>query len=144
MIYCLIGFVAIAAYYDLKYCKIPNVLTIAGMVGGLVYGFLQGAPPGMLSHLISLIAIFIILYPVFVTGGLGAGDAKLFMAIAAISKIRIAINILIISLFITIVTGLVKKGYLLIKEKAISRKTTIKMAPAILAGTVIKLFINII
>jgi prepilin peptidase CpaA len=79
----LIGFVSVAAWSDLRTRRIPNSITVSGAAVGLVlhtfYGGLYGAIQSLAGAALGL-AIFIALY---VAGGMGAGDVKLFGAIGA-------------------------------------------------------------
>jgi prepilin peptidase CpaA len=75
--------VAMAAWSDLRSRTIPNWITIPGAGLGLIlrawYGGLPGAWSGLEGAVLGL-GIFVVL---FVAGGAGAGDVKLFGAVGA-------------------------------------------------------------
>jgi prepilin peptidase CpaA len=71
-----------ACWTDLRSRRIPNWLTMSGIVGGLVVRAWSGPGPLMDGALgIALALVFAL--PFFVTGVLGGGDAKLLMAVGA-------------------------------------------------------------
>ncbi len=70
----------IAVYTDIRRGKIYNALTFSFFAGGLFLRILSGEAariPGILAATALLVAL---LYPFCRTGGLGAGDIKLFAA----------------------------------------------------------------
>ena len=76
------SYLMIAAFTDLRWGRIPNLLTALGALAAfscsiLVYGW-QAAGGGILRSLVLLI----ILYPLFLMGVIGAGDVKLFSVCA--------------------------------------------------------------
>src|SRR5437867_3763387 len=79
----LIGLIAGAAWSDLRTRRIPNWLTLTGAVLGLCFQVwergLVGAATSVASAALAL-AIFLALY---IAGGMGAGDVKLFAAAGA-------------------------------------------------------------
>lgn len=73
----------IAVYWDLKCRKIPNALTLTALIYGmLVHVVLE--PSDWLQPVYGILEGFILLFPLFALGGIGAGDVKLIMAIGAI------------------------------------------------------------
>jgi prepilin peptidase CpaA len=76
---CLVG---VAVCTDLRARRIPNWLTVTGVLAGLALACLEvgGFPSAaVLGVLLALAATF----PLFALGALGAGDAKLLAAVAA-------------------------------------------------------------
>ena len=74
---------AVAAVTDLRFRKIPNLLTLPAMVTALCYHMTTGGLEGFLfsaSGLVLGIAVFIV---PFLLGGMGAGDAKLMGVVGA-------------------------------------------------------------
>lgn len=68
---------------DLRKGKIYNFWTLPAFLAGISFRFLQGGIRGMPELFLSVLLSFLLLYPVYRIGGIGAGDVKLFMAIAA-------------------------------------------------------------
>ena len=84
-------FTAVAAYIDWKTRKLPNVLTVSFFLAGLLFHLIHGAVTGGWSGAFGelLFALkgfgvgFGILLPLWLIGGGGAGDVKLFGALGA-------------------------------------------------------------
>lgn len=73
---------AFAVYWDLSERRIPNLVTVPGLVAGLFFSALaEGGFPvqGVSGAGIALVVSF----PLVLLGGLGAGDAKLFTTVGA-------------------------------------------------------------
>lgn len=78
----LIALVALAAFFDLRERRIPNPLTLAGLLVGLALRVPSGAEAvgdGVLGAAIGLT----VAAPFVALGGLGGGDAKLLAAVGA-------------------------------------------------------------
>jgi prepilin peptidase CpaA len=78
----LVTLLTAAVYTDLKERRIPNKVTMSGLLAALVLaGLIRGGfPTAALSG--ALLAV-LVSFPFFALGGLGAGDAKLLMAVGA-------------------------------------------------------------
>lgn len=76
------GVAGVAAYFDVKYRKIPNWLVLFGMVSGLVLNSLAGTDLLIHSALGLTIGIAVLIIP-FAFGWMGAGDVKMFGSIGA-------------------------------------------------------------
>lgn len=74
----LIGILIVAAFMDMRHYKIPNWCIAPGMAVGLFLSWQQGMEV-LLVVLIQTALIFAVFYPFYLTGGIGAGDVKLFM-----------------------------------------------------------------
>ena len=125
------GALLLAAIYDHRSQRIPNLLTYPTMVIGLAYHCLTSGLDGFLLSAGGLalgIGIFILPY---LMGGMGAGDAKLMGAVGSILGPR---GVFIAFLFTSLVGGIYALILLLIKleygKDCISRW-----------GTVLKTFI---
>lgn len=74
----------VAAVYDLRFQKIPNLLTYPTMGIAIVYHFVINGIDGLLFSAGGLaIGIALLLLP-YLMGGMGAGDAKLMGAAGAV------------------------------------------------------------
>lgn len=61
--------------------RIPNQLILTGLFLGFVYQIHQNGSSAAPASLLGIIFPIILLYPVFILKGLGAGDIKLFAVI---------------------------------------------------------------
>lgn len=78
----LLGLVGAATATDLRSRRIPNALSLGGLVLGLTLRAAVG-PPALVSGLIAATVAFAIAVPLVLVGGLGGGDAKLLAAVGA-------------------------------------------------------------
>ena len=81
----LIALVTAAACSDLRSRRIPNWITVPGAAAGFVLQAWYGGLHGVLASLAGAglgLGIFLALY---VAGGMGAGDVKLFSAVGALA-----------------------------------------------------------
>jgi len=74
---------AVAAVTDLRFRKIPNLLTFPAMVTALCYHMATGGLEGFLFSACGLILGIAVLIVPFLLGGMGAGDAKLMGVVGA-------------------------------------------------------------
>lgn len=66
---------------DLKTDRIPNGFILLGMVIGIVGSVLSGRE--LSDILASMLPAFLLMYPLYMIGALGAGDVKLFVMIGS-------------------------------------------------------------
>jgi prepilin peptidase CpaA len=78
----LLGLLSLAVASDLRSRRIPNSITIPGLLAGLAFGALAQAGVPVTALLGAGLAL-LVGFPLFALGGLGAGDVKLFMAVGA-------------------------------------------------------------
>lgn len=71
----------LSALADLKTDRIPNGFILLGMVIGISGGVLSGR--GLSDILVSALLAFLLMYPLYMIGALGAGDVKLFVMIGS-------------------------------------------------------------
>jgi Flp pilus assembly protein protease CpaA len=74
---------AVAAAFDLRTRRIPNLLTGPLLVGGLVYAAFVAGFPGWLDAVVACLLLATPYVVLFVCAGGGAGDAKLMGALGA-------------------------------------------------------------
>ncbi len=78
----LVLLLSVAVFTDLKERRIPNKLTGPGLLVGLVFaGILEGGFPTM--GLLGAVLALVLSFPMVALGALGAGDAKLLIAVGA-------------------------------------------------------------
>ena len=73
----------IVAAIDLRRRRIPNVVTAPLVVAGLSYAVLTGGASGFSVGALGALTGFAILLPLYVVGGMGAGDVKLLTGFGA-------------------------------------------------------------
>ena len=96
------GVLIFAAANDLRFQKIPNLLTYPAMAVALVYHVVMNGLDGLLFSTAGLaLGIAILIIP-YLMGGMGAGDAKLMGTVGAILGAR---GVFIAFLFTAIIGG---------------------------------------
>lgn len=75
------GVAAVATLMDLHRGKIKNEIILLGYLLGLISLICQGRPEKLFYALSGLLFPIVLLYPIFLIRGLGAGDIKLFSVI---------------------------------------------------------------
>jgi prepilin peptidase CpaA len=82
----LLAMVLAAAVYDVRYRRIPNWLTLAGVLAGVALnGFLDQGRPGLfVSSLLGLAMAFGVYFVLYALRAMGAGDVKMMAAVGAI------------------------------------------------------------
>lgn len=73
---------------DLLFDKIYNEWILLSVMAGLSYAVWQGGGSGLLRSLLTMTIPIVLLYPLFMIGGLGAGDVKLLAAVGCFLSIR--------------------------------------------------------
>lgn len=71
---------AVAVITDMVFDKIYNEWICLAVMTGLSYAAWMGGPGGLVRALLSMALPVALLYPLFLIGGLGAGDIKLLAA----------------------------------------------------------------
>jgi prepilin peptidase CpaA len=79
----LFALVIAAAIYDLAARRIPNGISLAGLAVGLALNGYFAGWPGLGSSLLGGLLGAAIFLGLYVAGGMGAGDVKLFAAVGA-------------------------------------------------------------
>lgn len=74
---------AAAAWCDVRERRIPNVLTVGGLLLALVIGGVQAGLAGLAAAAVGAALGLLVGLPVFLLGGLGGGDVKLLAAVGA-------------------------------------------------------------
>jgi len=86
---CLLAAAVACVYTDLARGKLYNLATLGGLALGLIIGLWLDARadgfPHLKNALLAALAGGGLLYLVYLTGGLGAGDVKLMAAVGALS-----------------------------------------------------------
>lgn len=80
----LLALCAGASYTDLRFRRIPDLLTFPAMVVALVLSFAGAGLPGLLGAATGLLVSGTVLGLVAMAGGMGGGDVKLMAAVGAL------------------------------------------------------------
>ena len=78
---CLLAFVGTVAVVDLRTRRIPNQLTLAGMFTGLAVNLITFGPASVVMSAGGLMAGCAVFLPLYLLGGMGAGDVKAMAAV---------------------------------------------------------------
>ena len=79
--------------HDLLTRRIPNWLTLPAMALGLVAQLWIAGWSGLLSGVLGLLLGYILFFPIYVTGHMGAGDVKLQMAVGSWIGWRLGLHV---------------------------------------------------
>ena len=153
--------VTIAVYTELKEKRIPNSLTLLGMLAGLAVGYLPGGITGR-SSVAGLAMGFGLLFIFYVFGGIGGGDVKLMGAVGALLGYPLILPVIF---YTAIIGGFMAILLLIWKDEfwhgcrrffsLCRRKTEVSVAPtptepltipygvAIAIGCILSLFIGV-
>ena len=97
--------VILAAIWDLRWRRIPNWLTLAGLVLGIAMSWFLGYP-GLGSSLQGLGVAFAIYFILYLLRGMGAGDVKLMAAVGATAGLANWLGIFFLTAMVGGVTGI--------------------------------------
>jgi len=81
----LYALLAAASVTDLSRRQIPNILTVGGMLAGLLVNGWMAGLQGLSHAVLGCAGSVMLLWLAYAIGGIGAGDVKLFGAIGAIA-----------------------------------------------------------
>lgn len=96
----------LATLADLKSDRIPNGFVMFGIVIGVLCSLWHDSD---IRHtVISMLLAFLLLYPLFKIGALGAGDVKVFMMIGSFVRVKELLWVLITSFVIGALCSLIK------------------------------------
>ena len=98
----------VAAITDLLFDKIYNEWLLGAMAAGLCYAVWKDGAAGLLRALVSMTIPFALLYPLFIIGGLGAGDVKLLSVAGCFLTIKESILCLGLSFLLGAAISLLK------------------------------------
>ena len=96
----------LAAFADLKTDRIPNGFVALGIVIGVLGSLWHDAD--IRQTVVSMLLAFLLLYPLFKIGAMGAGDVKVFMMIGSFVKVKELLVILMLSFVIGALCSLLK------------------------------------
>lgn len=97
-----------AGIWDWRERRIPNVLTVTGLVTGFVLNALWARWPGVVNSLEGAGVALGLLLPLVLLRGLGAGDWKLMGALGALLGPAEVVGILIATIFLSGIIAMVQ------------------------------------
>src|SRR5579871_918007 len=77
--------VILAAIWDIRFRRVPNWLTLTGVLIGVGLNSFLYESAGLWASLEGLGLALLIYFPLFLLRGMGAGDAKLMAAVGALA-----------------------------------------------------------
>ncbi|MCR5178985.1 MAG: prepilin peptidase [Lachnospiraceae bacterium] len=93
---------------DLVRKKIYNLWVLPGFAAGMLLSFVSEGIRGFSGALAAALLAFMILFPVYLAGGIGAGDVKLFAAAAVWLNFGEVCMCIMVSFLIGAAYGLIK------------------------------------
>ena len=87
----------VAGAYDIRYRRIPNWLSLTGVLLGLAFHAFLFEWPGVIFSAKGLALAMLIYFPLFALRGMGAGDVKLMAAVGALVGVWNWIGIFVIT-----------------------------------------------
>lgn len=106
-IYILAVFILIAFYLDVRYHKIPNWLSMGGILIGFIYHGISDGLSGIVFSLLGVCAGGGIMLFLYLFKGVAAGDVKLFAAIGAITGVQFTLYGLMYSVLLAGLIGVI-------------------------------------
>lgn len=106
----LVFMLLICVYFDFKYRKIPNKVTVPVLLFGLLYWTVIDKLDGLAFSLVGVLMGFLVFLVPYIAGGMGAGDVKLMMVIGALVGWKLTV---LSALFTAIAGGLIALGYII-------------------------------
>lgn len=79
----LLFLLVVATYKDVRHQRIPNWLTLYALVAGLLMNYLLLSNAGLYSALKGAGLGLVVMLPLYLVGGMGAGDVKLMAAVGS-------------------------------------------------------------
>src|SRR5262245_59364656 len=102
----LIAVVSIAAWSDLRTRRIPNSITVSGAAAALVLQIALGGIHGAIQSLSGAALGLAIFFALYVVGGMGAGDVKLFGAVGAFAGPQAVVLIFVFTALLGGIAGI--------------------------------------
>lgn len=95
---CLGVLILASLYHDLKFSRIPNVITVSGMAAGIGLHSVFNDWQGILFSVAGCLAGLLVVAMLYFIGAVGAGDVKLFGAIGALCGAQYTLIVLMYSI----------------------------------------------
>jgi prepilin peptidase CpaA len=102
-------------YYDVRYRRIPNLLVLSLLIGGLTINTSFGGFNGALTSLEGLALAFLPMFLIHLFGAMGAGDVKLFGAVGSV----IGVSMVPMTFVVVVMLGAVLAIYTMLRAGTI-------------------------
>ena len=99
-------------YYDVRYRRIPNVLVLGLLIGGLTINIAFGGFNGALTSVEGFALAFLPMFLIHVFGAMGAGDVKLFGAVGSV----IGVSMVPLTFVVVVMLGAVLAIYTMLRS----------------------------
>ena len=129
----LIIFIVLCVVYDIKFRKVPNIFTFTATVAGVFLNIFLSGFSSFPSSLAGIAVGFVMFFPFYFLGGMGAGDVKFMMAAGSIIGYR---SCFFSGLYGSVLAGIAAVIVLTVKGKLI--KTMIKLYNSLLVFLVLR------
>lgn len=110
----LVVLVAAAAFFDIRSRRIPNWLTLAGVLLGIGLNWFLLETDGLELSLLGFAVASAVYFPMYLLRAMGAGDVKLMMAVGTLAGWRIWLVIFILT---GIIGGVIALAILLAQRR---------------------------
>src|ERR1700750_3312708 len=111
----LVPMAAFIVYYDVRYRRIPNVLVVSLLIGGLTINISFGGFSGALASLEGFGLAFLPMLLIHLFGAMGAGDVKLFGAVGSV----IGVSMVPMTFVVGVMLGAVLAVYTMLRSGTI-------------------------
>ena len=99
-------------YYDVRYRRIPNLLVLGLLIGGLTINISFGGFNGALTSVEGFALAFLPMFLIHVFGAMGAGDVKLFGAVGSV----IGVSMVPLTFVVVVMLGAVLAIYTMLRS----------------------------
>lgn len=106
--YIYIFILAVAVVYDFETGHIPNPLSVGGILISQAIVAVNESVASAVFGLLGMLLVILFLFPIFMIGGIGAGDIKLLMIAPMFFTKRETVGIILTSLVIGALFGALK------------------------------------
>ena len=136
----------LASIIDVKTKKIPNMLTFPAILLGIIWIFYTSISTHIFTEMIFRLVLFVLIFFFGMTGLIGLGDIKLFMALSLLNSPFVLLSSIAIAGFLLVIVKLVQNpnetkqkmfsGIMMVRTKHIQKidkdnNNTVAFAPYI-------------
>jgi prepilin peptidase CpaA len=111
----LIPMAVFIVYYDVRYRRIPNMLVLSLLIGGLTINISFGGLNGALTSVEGFALAFLPMFLIHMFGAMGAGDVKLFGAVGSV----IGVSMVPMTFVVVVMLGAVLAIYTMLRSGTI-------------------------